>query len=678
MGITTISDEEKPPVPALFLWEGLDGSKIMTINSTLHPNSSITPQSILMQLPEISEDTESTTHALQFFGSKSISDEQVDYARALRSIAGLPSIKFSSLKDFLNSVSLQSLQTRTNKEEAFAQDGIHPQPSWLKKENREIEILLARTEMLSVLAMFYGEKAALRKYPAVEIQALWKILLLNQADHIMAGTAPIDFYHHVRKEFSELRKQSGVMLQRSFEALSSPVPKSKTDILFSVFNPTQWSRNEYIELTFKSKHKHFEAFDSRGNIIESQILSVSKGAVLLLCYAVDIPAFSSGTIVVRADTKRLPSPAPWKVSPYSIETPQYKIRFDKKGGISSLFAKHLRRDLVQKGKRANTFSVLRDPVKHIEILETEIAAEQQHPELWNFKSLRFIELGPLRAIVRLEYRSEHHSMLSQDIQLYHKSPRIDFLTNIKLHEKQVSLRAAFPLNVTAGAITVETQGGVLQYSTKGSEKDEIPAQQWADISDAKCGISIFNDCKYGYTVKDSTLALSLLRSSHYPKHQDSKKEPEPAFVDLGEHSFTYALYPHNGTWKTAQTINHAHSFNTKLSIIPNRKFHLLEPLLDIDKPNIIIDAIKKSEDSDAIVIRMHEGYGQTTDAGLIFGMDVKGLAECDLLENVLKDHKTLKSKLSLRFKPFEIKTLKITGRPIKRMDEEDRRQKIED
>ena len=153
---------------------------------------------------------------------------------------------------------------RSIKEESFAPDGIHPQPSWLKKENREIEILLARTELLSVLSMLSAARASFRKYPAAEIQSLWKILLLNQADHIMAGTAPIDVYHHVRKEFAELRKQSGAMLRRSFETLSSPAPKSKTDISFSVFNPVQWSRNEYIELTFKSKYKHFEISDSNG------------------------------------------------------------------------------------------------------------------------------------------------------------------------------------------------------------------------------------------------------------------------------------------------------------------------------------------------------------------------------------------------------------------------------
>jgi alpha-mannosidase len=664
LGITTINDAEKSPAPSLFNWEGIDGSKILTLTSTLRPNSSFTPESILSQLPEISSDPESTTQVLQFLGATNISHEQIDSARALRSIAGLPAVQLSSLRNFLSSVSIQNLPTRKESQGISSPSGIHPQPSWLKKENRECEIFLAQTEVLSVLSMLFAGKASLRKYPAESIQALWKTLLLNQADQIMAGTVPLRVYHSVRNDFSAIRKQSGEIIKRSLDALSVPAPKSKTDLIFSVFNTTQWSRNEYVELNFKSKQKYFEIFDSSNNPIESQVLSVSKGRISLLCYVSNIPAFSSSTLTVRPVTKRTPEPIRWKVSPYSIETPLYKIRFDKKGGISSLFAKQLRREIIQKGKRANTFSVVREPLKHIPAPDPAFVLQEQPSELWNFKNIKFVELGPLRATIHLEYRSEHHSMLSQEVRVYHKSPRIDFVTNIKLHEKQIALQASFPLNIATGDLTVETQGGVLQYPMKGFEKDEISAQQWADISDSKFGISLLNDCKYGYSLKDSTLSLSLLRSTHFPKHHEEQGDPE--FVDLGSHSFTYSLYPHIGSWKTARIISQARMLNTTLFTIADRVYSVPASLLQIEKPNIIVDAVKKAEDSDAIVIRLHEGYGETTDTGLVFGADVKNAAECDLLENVLKVHKTAKPKLSLRFKPFEIKTLKIEKKPGKK------------
>ena len=89
-------------------------------------------------------------------------------------------------------------------------------------------------------------------------------------------------------------------------------------------------------------------------------------------------------------------------------------------------------------------------------------------------------------------------------------------------------------------------------------------------------------------------------------------------------------------------------------------------LIESSKPNIIVDAVKKAEESDAVIIRLHEAHGVLTDTSIRIGIHASSAVECDLLENEEKSHKIIKSKLALKFKPFEIKTLKLTIKPAKR------------
>jgi alpha-mannosidase len=103
----------------------------------------------------------------------------------------------------------------------------------------------------------------------------------------------------------------------------------------------------------------------------------------------------------------------------------------------------------------------------------------------------------------------------------------------------------------------------------------------------------------------------------------------------------------------------ARELNNSVLIFPNLQVENIPSLLESSKPNIIVDAIKKAEDSNAVIIRMHEAHGVLTDTSLHFGIDASSATECDLLENEEKSHKIVKSKLALKFKPFEIKTLKL-------------------
>ena len=68
---------------------------------------------------------------------------------------------------------------------------------------------------------------------------------------------------------------------------------------------------------------------------------------------------------------------------------------------------------------------------------------------------------------------------------------------------------------------------------------EWVAHRFVDLGEAGFGLALLNDGKYGHSVRDNVLGLSLVRSPVYP---------DP-LADEGEQQFTYALMPHAGPWR---------------------------------------------------------------------------------------------------------------------------------
>ncbi|MBF8249276.1 MAG: alpha-mannosidase, partial [Bacteroidetes bacterium] len=104
------------------------------------------------------------------------------------------------------------------------------------------------------------------------------------------------------------------------------------------------------------------------------------------------------------------------------------------------------------------------------------------------------------------------------------------------------------------------------------------------------------------------------------------------------------------------------SLNIPIRVVENSIGTLSTTPLTLSKPNVMVSCLKKAEDSDDLVLRLYESFGESTDCAVKFGFTVKSAIECDLMENQLKQMKVSKGKLVLKFKPFEIKTLKLVFR----------------
>ena len=187
---------------------------------------------------------------------------------------------------------------------------------------------------------------------------------------------------------------------------------------------------------------------------------------------------------------------------------------------------------------------------------------------------------------------------------------------------------------------------------------EVPALRWADLGDEKQGVSLLNDSKYGYDAAGNTLRLTLLRSPTSP-------DPD---ADRGRQRFTYSIYPHTGSWKQAQTVHRGYELNDPLTahqvVSHTGTLPAEHSWASIDNPNVILTAIKKAEDADALIVRMYESTGTATEVKLHLPAGATAATETNLMEKpegpTLQIHENI---LTIPIKPWQILTLQISYPP---------------
>ncbi|MGL6173962.1 MAG: glycosyl hydrolase-related protein, partial [Cellulosilyticaceae bacterium] len=126
--------------------------------------------------------------------------------------------------------------------------------------------------------------------------------------------------------------------------------------------------------------------------------------------------------------------------------------------------------------------------------------------------------------------------------------------------------------------------------------------------------------------------------------------------DQGEHLFTYSLLPHEGDWVEAHTEQAAWALNQPLQVIEGNLGE--QSFIQIDNEEVVIDAVKRSEDGKYLVVRFHEYVGSKQKVIIKLKFGFKAWAESDLRERAIEAFKTTQD-IVLAVKPYEIKTLLI-------------------
>jgi alpha-mannosidase len=142
----------------------------------------------------------------------------------------------------------------------------------------------------------------------------------------------------------------------------------------------------------------------------------------------------------------------------------------------------------------------------------------------------------------------------------------------------------------------------------------------------------------------------------------SPEWPDP-HADEGHHEFTYSLYPHAGGWKDALTIRRGYELNYKLIALPCSKHQGNLPaehsFMQAKSDNVIVTAIKRAEDANALIVRFYEWAGKRGDVAIQLPAGAASASDTDLMERPLGDLSVSNGEVKVPTKPYEIKTIEV-------------------
>ena len=619
-----------------FIWEGIDGSKVL---AHMPPegtyNSSAAPRAI-KEAERNFKDKGVSEDCLMLFGigdgGGGPGEEHLERLKREKNLNGLAPVKQEQSLEFFKKIekNISSYKTWCGELYLEKHQGTYTTQAKNKKFNRKMEFALRELEYISVIAQIEGIKA----YPQQEIEAIWKEILLYQFHDILPGSSIKRVYDESIERYEYLLKHAEELTENAYRALlENPITIDEvaSDTLLiskvakkaeavAIINSLSWDREEWLNIN--------------SSWIKAKVSAMSEKYIMQgMC--------SNDLFQV-------------KIEKNSIENNLLKLIFNQDGSLKSIFDKEFLREALDLNLKANVLTVYEEAYGNA--WDFSPTCYEIPQESFKLHSSEGIIDGP-KAIIKQVYKY-NLSTIEQQVTLTEGSKRVDFNTKVDWQESNKMLRTSFPVNVYTSEVSCDIQFGTIKRPNHDNTswdmaKYEICAHKYVDLSERDYGVALLNDCKYGHRVKGNIMDLNLLRSTNMPGID----------ADKGVHEFTYSLYPHSGDCIRGQVIRAAYELNLPLKAIKfscnnyiNDKRH---PFIKVDNENIIVEAIKKAEYSNDVIVRLYECSGSSANTKLNFRYRVQDAQVVNLMEEALDSTVFNRENNELRFKPFEILTLKI-------------------
>jgi alpha-mannosidase len=272
-----------------------------------------------------------------------------------------------------------------------------------------------------------------------------------------------------------------------------------------------------------------------------------------------------------------------------------------------------------------------------------------------------------RGAVLSEFQVAHpigNSDFATRVRLYAGLKRVDIQTTFVNREKYVRYQVLFPTAVKEGRNVQEIPFGALERPNGV----EFPAQNWVDCSDATHGVTLLNRGLPGNVLTDSTLMLSLLRSHNLGAYgfgggYEPGMSSETGFELDQRLTLDYALMPHAGDWRAAQSWRAGWEFNHPLLVHRAGVHAGSQPsrwgLVEVTDPNVVLTALSPT-DRGTMQLRVYEAAGRAMNSARVqLHAKIADAREVNFLGDPVRKLKPVSNSLEVPLHPFEIKTLEL-------------------
>jgi mannosylglycerate hydrolase len=282
-------------------------------------------------------------------------------------------------------------------------------------------------------------------------------------------------------------------------------------------------------------------------------------------------------------------------------------------------------------------------------------------------------------------RSEHTVPVkfATDITLRKGSRRLDFKLHFNNVCKDHMLTVRFPSCLQTEALVSDVAFEVRErpvenmtdkHGVRGDELRRQPKFRFVDISDGKSGLAVFGKGQNEYEPHQfddgAGIEMTLMRSmtQTFPVHWDVFFSYEKeASQSLGEHTFEYALYFHDGDYKVGRVQVAAQHYITPVVAAQYGKGRVAGTLpleegsfLTVSCPLTNVSAVKLAEDrDDALTVRVNNPTDEVIQETLTFLRPIKKAWLCNLNEESEKELPIIGKSVSVRLDPYKIVTVMV-------------------
>ena len=630
-----------------FVWRGIDGSEILThlitttgvdqdpkqsffttYNGLLHPGA-------IMGGWERYQNKEINNDILVCYGygdgGGGPARQMLETSQRMeKGVVGIPKVRQATARTYFDELSERVKDNRrleTWEGEFYFEyhRGTYTSMGRNKKGNRRSEQLLMDLELLGVLNGDYPHEADTR---------LWRdIVLLNQFHDILPGSSIAEVYEVTKAEYEALAEEVKGEIDTRLKSLAG-----KGEAV-TVFNTLGVDRDDVVRLGDVSASG---LKDADGTVYPVQ--QTESGAV---AYIKGIP--SKGYKALELAEAQAASPFT-RSDDYHLETPFYSIALDATGAFTSIFDKENDREVLKPGQVARIRCYEDKPI-YYDNWDIDMYYTEKSWAVDELKSLRWIADGAVETVLELVFDCCGSEIL-QKIHFYADTRRIDFETKIDWKLHQHLLKAEFPVDIHADEATFEVQFGNVKRKTHTNTswdkaRFESCAQKWMDFSEGHYGVSLLNDCKYGHSVNDGVIGLTLLKSG---------VEPHPN-ADVEVHEFTYSLLPHAESWQQAGTVQEAYKLNQSAYAVIGGEAGKTASFASVNKRNVILETVKAAENGEGTVLRLYECENARTKVTVTLPEGTKAAYLTNLLEEIESELDVVDNAVTFTIKPYEIITV---------------------